>query len=301
MPNSDWNRQMWGQAYSWPEQGGEWSSGWGGVEAQWHVSLLPRIRHFLPARSILEIAPGHGRWSGFLIEASEKYFGVDISDSCIKACRNRFSDAPHATFIANDGKSLGAIDDHSIDFVFSFDSLVHVEYEIILAYLREISDKLSPDGVGFIHHSNLGEYTGATRVRHILERAQVLSIAKRAIMPAAKRIGLVGSGTELPFSRLHPALAAQGDHCRAESMTARKFVDACRASGLVCIGQEIIPWDARTARLIDCISLVTRPGSRWERPNFISHNHNFIPEAISAQTISKIYMSLPLRIEREVN
>jgi cyclopropane fatty-acyl-phospholipid synthase-like methyltransferase len=39
------------------------------------------------------------------------------------------------------------------DFVFSFDSLVHVESDVIENYLTQLAKKLKPNGIGFIHHS----------------------------------------------------------------------------------------------------------------------------------------------------
>ena len=39
------------------------------------------------------------------------------------------SKSRHATFVVNDGKSLAAVADGSINFAFSFDSLVHVEID----------------------------------------------------------------------------------------------------------------------------------------------------------------------------
>ena len=144
----------WG-TYDWPQQGEEWSEEWGDAETQWHATILPRIRRFLPAKRILEIAPGYGRWTGFLINASEQYTGIDLNPECVAACRKRFAGAPHARFESNDGKSLAVVPDDSIDFAFSFDSLVHVEIEVIEAYLGELSRKLSPSGIAFLHHSNL--------------------------------------------------------------------------------------------------------------------------------------------------
>jgi len=44
--------------------------------------------------------------------------------------------------------------DNSIDFCFSFDSLVHAELDIIESYCTQLVDKLTPTGVAFIHHSN---------------------------------------------------------------------------------------------------------------------------------------------------
>ena len=44
--------------------------------------------------------------------------------------------------------------DASIDLVFSLDSLVHVESDVLGEYIWQICQKLTPTGVAFIHHSN---------------------------------------------------------------------------------------------------------------------------------------------------
>jgi 16S rRNA A1518/A1519 N6-dimethyltransferase RsmA/KsgA/DIM1 with predicted DNA glycosylase/AP lyase activity len=85
----------------------------------------------LPARRILKIAPGFGRWTKFLLPACDKYVGVDLSEKCTEACQKILSDARHARFVTNDGQSLEAVEDHTIGLVFSFDSLVHAEYPIL--------------------------------------------------------------------------------------------------------------------------------------------------------------------------
>jgi hypothetical protein len=58
----------------------------------------------------------------------------------------------------NDGRSLDMIEDESIDFVFSFDSLVHADSGTVRSYMLQIARKLRFSGTGFIHHSNLGAY-----------------------------------------------------------------------------------------------------------------------------------------------
>ena len=55
------------------------------------------------------------------------------------------------------------IPDGSVDFVFSFDSFVHPDREIVEAYLRQLGAKLKIGGKGFIHHSNFGEYVNSAR------------------------------------------------------------------------------------------------------------------------------------------
>lgn len=155
MPDIDWNRRVWGVTYPWPLDGEEWSDHWGSSPAQWHAALMPRLHRHLPARRIVEIAPGHGRWTRFLLPLCESYLGIDLNQACTDMCRTRYADAPHARFATNDGRSLEMIDDGTVDFLFSFDSLVHAELDVIQDYASQIVRKLAHGGVAFLHHSNL--------------------------------------------------------------------------------------------------------------------------------------------------
>jgi hypothetical protein len=103
---------------------------------------------------VLEIAPGFGRWTKFLVRACESYVGIDLSGKCVNACQSMFAGANHACFVKNDGLSLREADG-TFDFVFSFDSLVHGELDVFIHYIPQVIDKLTPNGVAFIHHSNL--------------------------------------------------------------------------------------------------------------------------------------------------
>ena len=159
MPDLNWNTALWGSDYDWAAGGEEWSQAWGGSEAQWFGSLLPRLHRMIPAERILEIAPGYGRWSRFLVPACASYLGIDLSQACVDACEERFSRQSHARFVKNDGLSLDDAEDGMFDFVFSFDSLVHAEMDVLSAYVSQIVRKLSKDGVAFLHHSNLEAFS----------------------------------------------------------------------------------------------------------------------------------------------
>jgi SAM-dependent methyltransferase len=264
------NLSYWGDLYDWPSEGDEWSGPWGDADSQWRATLLPRVWPFLPSKTVLEIAPGYGRWSQYLIGASKKYIGVDLAESCVEKCRERFKDADHAEFHANDGKSLAVVEDDSIDFLFSFDSLVHVEEDAIAAYLREFARTLTADGVAFIHHSNLGEYRSeASGAAALSKLTSPVPIAQKIL----RRAGLI-----------------DWHQSRAPSMSAGRWVELCEAAGLVCVGQEIINW--AKPQFTDCISLVARPGSRWARPNVVVRNPHFMAEAGSTKSLSEIFTSL---------
>ena len=235
--------------YDWREAGEEWSAPWGTSAAQWTGTIFPRIRDFLPTGTILEIAPGFGRWTHFLKDYSEELWAVDKSTECIEACRERFAAAPHVHCCVNDGRSLSMVPDGSVDFVFSFDSLVHPDRDVIEAYLHELGAKLKPGGKGFIHHSNFGQYANTLRER--LPEAVVKPLIKAKILDWA--------------------------HHRNPGMSADLFRALCEQHGLHCISQELVNWRGR--RLIDCLSLFERSDCTPLEPTKIIRNPNFMREA----------------------
>ena len=157
MPDVNWNLIAW-DGYDWSDRGEGFSEPWGGSEAQWFGSLYPRLHRFLPAKNILEIGPGMGRWTKFLLPLCERYVGIDLSLTCVEGCRKFFAEAAHARFVANDGYSLSDVDDSGFDLVFSFNSLVHAEIDVLKSYVPQIIQKLNNDGVAFIHHSNVSAF-----------------------------------------------------------------------------------------------------------------------------------------------
>src|ERR1700712_2655035 len=178
MPELADNLSMWNEAYDWSQQGDEWSDAWGGVSHQWWVTLFSRIQGFVPAGRILEIAPGYGRWTHYLRDLCDELIGVDIAESAVAHCRERFAGDAHVRFEVNDGTSLAVAAARSVDLVFSFDSLVHAERDVMAGYLQEFARVLADDGVAFIHHSNMGSYEVGTYDPHNIHwRATSVSAA----------------------------------------------------------------------------------------------------------------------------
>jgi SAM-dependent methyltransferase len=166
VPSLNENTRRWSDSYEWADAGEEWSRAWGGSEAQWFGAILPRLHAFVPAGTILEIAPGYGRWTRFLRPLCERMVLVDLSERCIEACRDRFGDEDTIEYHVNDGRSLEMVADRSIDLAFSFDSLVHVDADVIKSYVTQLRDKLTDDGVAFLHHSNFAALDEGTENRH---------------------------------------------------------------------------------------------------------------------------------------
>ena len=207
MPSLEENRTKWAE-HPWEREGHEWSPGGtaAGGEMFWWRGLLPRLHRHLPAGRVLEIGPGFGRWTSHLAEYADAMLLVDLTERCIEHCRRRFADRSNIQCFQNDGVSLDMIEDRSVDFVFSFDSLVHAEAAVIREYLHQLARKLKPGGTGFIHHSNLAAL--------------------------ATDDGKV------------PSWIAE-KNWRAESMSAQLFREYCRQAGLICTTQEVINWIGR--------------------------------------------------------
>jgi ubiquinone/menaquinone biosynthesis C-methylase UbiE len=260
LPSVKYNKALWDADYGWSEAGDEWSAPWGSVAMQWRGTILPRIQRFLPAGTILEIACGHGRWTQYLQEQCDELTAVDLSPTAVDACRKKFAGCPHVKFAVTDGKSLDMVADQSIDFIFSFDSLVHADESILNAYLGQFARILKKDGAAFIHHSNSAEFSRFTniqttsRVRYLLHRLHLL----------------------------------ENPHLRDFSVSAEKVQRMAQDHGLTCIGQEINTWLTRHT-LIDCFSTIVRQGSSLARDNVVIRNTAFSQEIRNLSRLSGIY------------
>jgi ubiquinone/menaquinone biosynthesis C-methylase UbiE len=266
MPTADDNKSVWGSSYDWSEAGDEWSRAWGTAAMQWHGTLLPRIRSFLPAGTILEIAPGFGRWTQYLKEQCSNLFVVDLSEKCIERCRERFADSSHITFHVNDGTSLDMVANDSVDLIFSFDSLVHAEDAIMSKYAAEFSRTLRQDGVAFIHHSNLGEYATYRRWQSVLSKIPRL-------LGALQRLGVLDNVRS---------------QWRDPRMSAAKMRAYAAENGLQCISQELVTWNTKRV-LIDCISTMAKTNSSRAGSNRVLRNAAFMMEAQNLRKLARVY------------
>jgi SAM-dependent methyltransferase len=263
VPTVDENIEEWGSRHGWSQSGDEWSGPWGGTEPLWWGTVHPRIRGFLPAGHILEIAPGFGRITAYLRPLCSRLTLVDLNERCISACRERFSGADNIEYHVNDGRSLEMVDDGSVDFAFSFDSLVHADASVIEAYLGQLAAKLAPDGVAFLHHSNSGSF--AQPIRRWAAQARSEALGERVVR------------------RLNR-------NWRSEDMTAERFSELAAAAGLRCVAQETVNWLARLPN--DCFSVVTGAGSKWDRPPRAERNLGFMGEMRRIRRVSDLYPRL---------
>jgi len=188
---------------------------------------------------------------------------VDLSEKCVAACRERFRDSTHIEYHVNDGRSLQFLGDRSVDYVFSFDSLVHVEADVIESYLSEIGRIMKPDGAGFIHHSNLAEYRVLSAIHSFLEMYPRLQtfVRERKLVPSS--------------------------HGRAPCMSASKFREHAEKAGMHCISQEKVNWGSK--RTIDCLSTFQKTSRRMHGPVMTLQNPHFMGEAQYLGQLARLY------------
>lgn len=144
------NRVVW-TSYDWSLGGHEWSR-----TPEWTLSVVEHIviPNIPEGSRVLEIGPGAGRWTEFLVPRASRVVLVDLTPACLDLCRARFQHAAHVEYLLNDGSDLSAIPANTIDRIWSWDVFVHVRSEEVERYLQHFARILSPGGRGVIHHSN---------------------------------------------------------------------------------------------------------------------------------------------------
>ena len=162
MPTVEWNKKVWGEDHSWEQAGDEWSGmadHCGQPYEQWKKALVEEFIARMPdGARVLEIAPGHGRWTEHLLTKASTVALVELNQSCLDVCHERFGD-DKVTYHLTDGASLDFIASSSIDFAWSFDSFVHMEPPVVQSYLAELGRVLAPGGTVTIHHGNLANWS----------------------------------------------------------------------------------------------------------------------------------------------
>lgn len=146
--NNDWDANLTGD--EWTDQAEYCNQPY----PEWKESLVKTfIENYIDKHStVLEIGPGHGRFTEYLVKTAYKVILLDISPNCLDICRNRFPNHTNIKYVLNNGKSLEGIDDSSIDLVWSYDSFVFMEEDVYEAYFKEFRRILKPHGLAIIHH-----------------------------------------------------------------------------------------------------------------------------------------------------
>jgi ubiquinone/menaquinone biosynthesis C-methylase UbiE len=111
--------------------------------------VLPYIK---PDQVALEIGPGGGRWTRYLL-GFRKLYVVDYYPELLKELRGRFN-KPNMQFITNNGTDFPGVPEASVDFIISIACFVHLEPHLIAAYLKNMKSILRPGGNAVLTYSD---------------------------------------------------------------------------------------------------------------------------------------------------
>ena len=129
------------------------------MQESWERYIWPVIKGYR-FDTVLELAPGAGRNTEKLAQLAKVLHAVDLNDYALNRLRERFRSYTGTCklhFHRNGGADLAMIDDGTITFIYCWDSAVHFDRTVIRSYVKEFARVLAGGGVGFVHHSNLGD------------------------------------------------------------------------------------------------------------------------------------------------
>jgi cyclopropane fatty-acyl-phospholipid synthase-like methyltransferase len=106
-----------------------------------------------PAHTAVEIGPGGGRWTRYLLGFGRLYL-VDFHAEILAEAKRTFRRYSHVYYIVNHGHDFPGIPPSSVDFLFSFGTFVHLELPIIAAYLAAMKTILKPDANVVLQYSD---------------------------------------------------------------------------------------------------------------------------------------------------
>lgn len=130
------------------------------AQRQYDVHLKEYFNKYAPAGqnlTVMDFACGWGRITNVIKNNYSKIILCDISEKAILHCKERFGDDPKFEYVVNTIDNI-PVESDSVDFVFSWDSMVQFNYRLLDLSIFEINRVLKKGGYALLHHSN---YRGA--------------------------------------------------------------------------------------------------------------------------------------------
>lgn len=117
-------------------------------------SIFFKMFNELNLDKIVELACGHGRHVPYYADTANEIMLVDVLQSNIDFCKQRFCKNEKVNYYCNNGHDLHDISDASYTSLFTYDAMVHFEMLDIFEYLKETYRILGKGGRALLHHSN---------------------------------------------------------------------------------------------------------------------------------------------------
>lgn len=112
-----------------------------------------------PGMRVLDVGCGAGRVLGPLAPRVRAIVGADVSDEMLARARGRV-DAPNASFVRTDGRSLAPLETGSFDFAYSLLCLIHADKKSAFRTLRDLARVLRPGALAHLQFQTLADERG---------------------------------------------------------------------------------------------------------------------------------------------
>lgn len=123
---------------------------------QYENILKPYFEKYIKDNEIIimDFACGEGRIVNQIKDKYQQIICCDLPDGPLEACKKRFKNFSHISYVPSTEKGIECEAD-KCHAVYSWDAMVHFDFNMLKFYLCEIFRILKKDGIAIVHHSNL--------------------------------------------------------------------------------------------------------------------------------------------------
>jgi SAM-dependent methyltransferase len=114
-----------------------------------------------PDVDVLELGCGGGKFSALLRARTRRLVCADISPDMLARARVHVGDGDDVEYHQLNGRDFAGVPDRSVDMIFSYDVLLHLQPQNIFSYLRDARRILRPRGIFMLHAINLASPGGS--------------------------------------------------------------------------------------------------------------------------------------------
>lgn len=170
------------------------------LDSQWDDLIWPLVQG-LDFSVVVDWGGGLGHSSAKLLEHAGQLVIVDADQAHVDYCRQRFAGQPQVQCMMNDGVWLPGIKERSASLVYSYNSMVYLDSDVVREYLQEFRRLLRFRGHCFCHHSNYTARPGkdATRSPHrrsFMSREMFAHYAVKSGFSVVKQVVIDWNGVE---------------------------------------------------------------------------------------------------------
>src|SRR4051794_10700887 len=128
---------------------------WGGAEFAERIVTEVAAPYLGPAADVLELGCGGGKFSAHLRKRSGSLVCADISADMLRRTRAHVGEGEDVSYLQLNGRDFGGVAEASVDFIYSYDVLLHLQPQNVFSYLLDARRILRPGGVFMVHAINL--------------------------------------------------------------------------------------------------------------------------------------------------